>query len=281
MKDLKEIAQLFLSIIVSIFIFSCGSNENKKNAEIVFNEGEALVQNGKGKIDTIPYTCIGCEEYLTFNMFETVKKESSEIAKNNLNNPLSFKPVSMDITIFNEDSLVSFDTNQKIENVKSVFTKYKYIGQNAYGTEMSGEQTVSFYMVNEEVKDISSEIKLPELKFEDDTVNRLLSLSNENSFIKIIPTIDKSLIVMSSLSCVDEGTWLLIKLANGEEIKLVSWNKFNCDGTSYFKWFTKQQVELLKAEKIKSISVVDKKSVVVFVPKNETDYFMLLLSLYN
>lgn len=271
---------LILSLL-TMLIISCGSNGSKTEEKNVLNEGTTIVENGKGSNDTIPFKCIGCKENLSLEMFERVKNESSKIAKNNLNNPLSFIPQSMDIVIIKEDSLYSFETNKKIDSVITVLTTYKYIGQNAYGTEMSGEQLISFYLVNGLISDISESIKLEDLKFEEKLINRTLSLSYNNSFIEIIPSKDKSLIVKSSVSCVDKGTWLLIKLLNGDEIKLVSWNDFNCDGTSYFRWFTKQQIEKLKTNKIESISVVDDKSVAVIVPKNKSDYFIQLLNLYK
>ena len=271
---------LILSLL-TMLIISCGSNGSKTEEKNVLNEGTTIVENGKGLNDTIPFKCIGCKENLSLEMFEKVKNESSKIAKNNLNNPLSFIPQSMDIVLIKEDSLYSFETNKKIDSVITVLTTYKYIGQNAYGTEMSSEQLISFYLVNGLISDISESVKLEDLKFEEKSINRTLSLSYNTSFIEIIPTKDKSLIVKSSVSCVDEGTWLLIKLLNGDEIKLVSWNDFNCDGTSYFRWFTKQQIEKLKANKIESISVVDDKSVAVIVPKNKSDYFIQLLNLYK
>jgi hypothetical protein len=264
-----------------MLIISCNSGGSKSEETQVLNEGSAIIENGKGINDTIPYKCIGCKEYLNLEMFEKVKKESSKIAKKNLNNPLSFIPQSMDIVIIKEDSLYNFETNKKIDSVLTVLTTYKCIGQNAYGTEMNVEQIISFYLVNGAINDISESIKLEDLKFEDKSINRILSLSYNNSFIEIIPTKDKILIVNSSISCVDEGTWLLINLLNGDEIKLVSWNDFNCDGKSYFRWFSKQQIEKLKANKIESISLIDDKSVAIIVPKNKSDYLVQLLNLYN
>lgn len=281
MKTSIKMIKLLTFCILTMLIIGCNSGGSKNEEKLVLNEGSAIVENGKGLNDTIPFKCIGCKEYLSLEMFEQVKKESSKIAKNNLNNPLSFIPQSMDIVIIKEDSLYSFETNKRIDSVLTVLTTYKYIGQNAYGTEMSGEQLISFYLVNGIINDISESIKLENLKFEDKSINRTLSLSYNSSFIEIIPTKDKSLIVKSSISCVDEGTWLLIKLLNGDEIKLISWNDFNCDGTSYFRWFSKQQIEKLKANKIESISVVDDKSVAIIVPKNKSDYLIQLLNLYN
>ena len=281
MNNSRKIMKTLILSLLTMLIISCGSNGSKTEKKNVLNEGTTIVENGKGLNDTIPFKCIGCKENLSLEMFEKVKNESSKIAKNNLNNPLSFIPQSMDIVLIKEDSLYSFETNKKIDSVITVLTTYKYIGQNAYGTEMSSEQLISFYLVNGLISDISESVKLEDLKFEEKSINRTLSLSYNTSFIEIIPTKDKSLIVNSSVSCVDEGTWLLIKLLNGDEIKLVSWNDFNCEGTSYFRWFTKQQIEKLKANKIESISVVDDKFVAVIVPKNKSDYFIQLLNLYK
>ncbi len=281
MKNLKVMMMTLMMCLMTMFIVSCGQESSKDKEVKVINDGKTFVENGKGNMDTIPYKCIGCSENLTYNMFEDVIKESSKIAKNNLNNPLSFRPISMDIVIVKEDSLYNFDNGKKIDSVITVITTYKYIGQNAYGTELSGEQLLSFTLVNGIVKDISEDIKLEDLKFDEKYINRTLSLSYNNKFIELIPLKDKSLIVKSSVSCVDEGSWLLIELSNGEEIKLISWNDFNCDGTSYFRWFSKTQIEKLKSNKIKSVSLVDDKSVSVLVPKNKSDYFQQLLNLYN
>lgn len=279
MKKVKLMMITLIMCFVGIMI-GCNPSENKTGeSERVLNEGIAIVENGKGVNDTIPYKCIGCEENLSFDMFDKVKNQSSELAKNNLNNPLSFKPISMDIVVIREDSLYSFDTNKKIDSVITIINTYKYIGQNAYGTEMGGEQLISFTLINGLIKDISDDIRLKDLKFEDDYINRELSLTYNDNFIDIIPTKDKRIIVKSSISCVDEGTWFLITLLNGEEIKLTSWNDFNCDGISYFRWFSKQQINKLRSNKIKDISVVDDKAVSIIVPKNKSDYFQQLLNL--
>jgi hypothetical protein len=72
---------------------------------------------------------------------------------------------------------------------------------------------------------------------------------------------------------------LLLGLENGEEIKLISWNDFNCDGNSFFKGFTAAQKEKLKANRLKTITIVDDKSMVCSVPLNQSDYWQQVLSL--
>lgn len=274
----KIIMMMALMMCFAILIIGCGEKSKK---EIVLNEGTVIVQNGKGLNDTIPFTCVGCQENLSFEMFEIVKNENAKRAKDNLINPLSFKSVSMDIVIIKEDSLYDFETNEKIDSVLTVITKYQYIGQNAYGTEISGGHTISFYLVNGLIEDISENIKLENLKFEDEIINRNLYLSHEDGFIDILPTEGKSLIVNTSIGCVDEGTMLFIKLLNGDEIKLNSWNEFNCDGISYFRLVAKEDIEKLKYSPIERISVVDDEYIGISVPKNNSDYFIQLINLYN
>lgn len=280
MRNLKVMMMTLMMCSLTIFIVSCGSSVTSKEDLKVKNEGTCIVENGKGVNDTIPFKCIGCAENLNIDMFNDVIKESTKIAKNNLYNPLSFKPVSMDIVIVKEDSIYSFETNKKIDSVLTIITTYKYIGQNAYGTELSGEQLISFTLVNGKVSDISEDIKLEDLRFDGEYINRSLSISYNDKFIEFIPLKDKNIIVKSSVSCVDKGSWLLIELLNGDKIKLISWNDFNCNGTSYFRWFSKAQIEKINKSKIKSISLVDDESVSFIVPKNKSDYLQQLLKLY-
>jgi hypothetical protein len=266
-----------MTLLTIIFINSCGLNSKK-----VMNSGESIVENGRGLPDTITYNCIGCQENLTYEMFELVKVEGSNITKNNLKIPLSFIPISMDIIIIKEDSLFDVSTNKKIDSVLNVTIVYKYIGQNSFGTEMNGDQLVSFTLVKGVVKDISGDIKLKDLKFIGGDINRSLFCSDSynNSYIKLIPTKDKQFIVTSDIKCVDEDAWLVIKLVNGEEITLISWNRFNCEGILIFNWFSPEQIDKLKKYEIEVISILDRKSTMVLVSKNNRDYFKQLIKLF-
>jgi hypothetical protein len=282
----KLIKPLLLFFVVFIALGCGDSTEIEQDEKIVKNEGMVLIENGRGINDTIPYKCSGCIENLTYDMFQKVKEESTKIAKNNLNNPLSFKPLSMDIFIAKKDSLYYFNSNQIIDSVLYVWTDYKYIGQNAYGTELSGEQKISFTIVKGLVLDITEDIKLSDLTFtENGFCNRDLSGYRDEDFI-ILKPIKKNgtifLIVESSLNCVDKGTVLGIELINGEKINVNSWNDFNCDGTSYFNYFSKSQLNQLKNSGVKYLYIYDRgKTKLVEIPKNESDYFIQLINLEN
>jgi hypothetical protein len=278
MKKLASISIILLSS--AIFLYSC----NNANSVKVTNSGKITVENGKGEKDTINFQCIGCEENIkTIVLFDKLINEANLLTKNSLNYPLSFVPKSVDLTVIKEDSLYYFESNKKIENVIHVIAKYAYTAKNSYGNELEGEALNSFYIKDENVKDLENEIKLEKLSFVDKYINRTLAGYGKNSeFIEFTPTKDKLILVQSSLGCVDEGSAFQITLENGEVIELISWNDFNCDGTSYFRWFNKSQIDKLKTSRIKYLYIYSRgKSVMVTIPKNKCDYFQQLIVLYK
>ncbi len=156
-----------------------------------------------------------------------------------------------------------------------------YLAKNDYGNEFEGEVTNSFYMKDNKVTDLSDDIKLNNLAFDDKYINRTLNGYGKNAeYIEFTPIKDESIILQSSLSCVDEGSSFQITLENNEQIELKSWNAFNCDGTSYFEWFNGSQINKLKTSRIKYLCLNSRgKSIMVSVPKNESDYFQQLFNL--
>jgi hypothetical protein len=276
MKKLASISIILLSS--AIFLYSC----NNANSVKVTNSGKITVENGKGEKDTINFQCIGCEENIkTIVLFDKLINEANLLTKNSLNYPLSFVPKSVDLTVIKEDSLYYFESNKKIENVIHVIAKYAYTAKNSYGNELEGEALNSFYIKDENVKDLENEIKLEKLSFVDKYINRTLAGYGKNSeFIEFTPTKDKLILVQSSLGCVDEGSAFQITLENGEVIELISWNDFNCDGTSYFRWYNTSQIEKLKTSRIKYLFIYSRgESVMVTIPKNKSDYFQQLIGL--
>jgi hypothetical protein len=274
----------FLILLLSPLLFFYACNSTQSNIEKVTNSGKTTTINGNGEKDTISYKCIGCEENIkTSELFDKVIIEASSLTKNSLNFPLSFLPKSIDLTVIKEDSLYYFDNNKKIDNVILVIAKYSYIAKNSYGNELEGEALNSFYIKDKKVSDLADKIKLKNLSFDDKYISRVLDVYGENSeFIEFTPTIEKSIIVKSSLSCVDEGSSFQIIFENDEEINLTSWNDFNCEGYSYFRWFNQAQLDKLKTMRIKYLYINSRgESVMVNIPKNKSDYFQQLVKLYN
>tara|TARA_R110002167_G_scaffold111597_2_gene283519 strand:- start:58 stop:885 length:828 start_codon:yes stop_codon:yes gene_type:complete len=268
--------------ILAISLTSCGNETDAKEDKIkeVENKGEVVVKNGKDKEMTIQYTCLGCRENLkSLDVFYSIIKEANTRTKNRLNYPLSYVPKDFDIAIIEEDSLYYFDNNKRIENTFQVMVTSNYIAKNSYGNELEGDGTIFFYLKDNTIVDLDDQIKLSDIKYEDKIINRSLELYQGKDEIRIRPNEDKGFIVKSSLGCVDEGTWLVVRLENKEEIKLVSWNDFNCDGTSYFKPFNEEQIKIINESKIASISILDDESAAFIVPQNESDYFMQLVNL--
>jgi len=280
----KSTSILTILISLGILLYSCNNANSTKETVKVTNKGKITVENGKGQKDTINFQCIGCEENIkSIVLFDKVINEANLITKKSLKYPLSFIPKSVNLTLVKEDSLYYFENNKKIENVILVIAKYDYIAKNSYGNELEGEALNSFYIKDEKIIDLENKIKLEKLFFDAKYINRTLaSYSNKSEFIEFTPTKDKSIIVKSSLGCVDEGSNFQITLENDEEIELKSWNDFNCDGTSYFRWFNNTQVEKLKTSRIKYLYIYSKgESVMVTIPKNKSDYFQQLIGLYK
>lgn len=280
MKKLTSITMILIS--ASLLVYSCKS-ETTTAVEMVkvTNNGEVIVENGKGIKDTINFQCTGCEENIKeISLFNKITKEASLRTKKSLNYPLSFIPKKIELTVIKEDSLFYFENNKRIEKLTFIIAKYGYIGKNSYGNELEGDAFQSFYIQDNEIVDLKDEIKLDSLYF-DKYINRTLSgFDNDNGFIEFTPTKRKSIILKSSLSCVDEGSQFQIILENDTEVELSSWNDFNCEGTSYFKWFNKSQIAKLKASKVKYLYIYSEgKSVMVRLAKNKSDYFQQLIEL--
>lgn len=267
-------------VIVMLFFFSCNNSEKKGHK--IEDFGTVQVKDGKGNTDSIEYMCLSCDSLLGSKfLFDRILEEAGNKTKKNLNYPLSFNPERISIYINTADSLWDFETGGKIDSVLKISYHYEYIAKNGYGNELEGKDFNSFYIKDGHVVELEEKAKLKPLKFEDEFVNRSLHLNslNSNEFISIMPMKDKSLIVNSSIRCVDEDAWLLITLENDTEIKLVSWNRFNCEGNAYFYPFNSSQKAKLKQSKIKYVSLASKGVVTCRVPKNQSDYFEQLIEL--
>lgn len=275
---MKTVSKIVIVLTVILF----GACQNKEFTQVK-NDGRVIVLDGQGNNDTIVFKGVGCVENITDTaLFNALIKESSERTKRVLNFPLSYNPTELELIVTKEDSLFNFADNKKFENTYKVISKLNYIAKNAFGTEMEGEYYSSYYVVNNKITDISEKIKLEDLKFnEEGIINRTLNLYSVGStdHIELMPTDRKTYIVSSSISCIDKGAWLVLHLEKNNEIKLVSWNDFNCDGTSYFRSLDEEQIQILKTYKLDYITLTDDNSIVCSVPENESDYFIQLMKL--
>lgn len=279
---MKKILQSVIAILSFTFVLNACSTD-KNSEEVVLNKGKIAVENGKGKSDTISFTCTGCKEHLeTKKLFDRVVNHAVELTKKELKFPLSYLPENLELTVIKEDKLVDVESNKPIDGVYQVISEIKYVAKNGYGNELNGESMNSFYIKDDKFVDLKNRIKLPKLAFEKGYINRDLScFSNDTDYITFTPLKDKSIIVKSNLSCVDEGSMLEITLKNGEKIEIKSWNDFNCDGTSYFNWFSPKDIEKLKSSEIATLFFYsDGEATMVDVPKNQKDYFIQLIQLF-
>jgi hypothetical protein len=281
LNDMRKIKSLLLmTLLMSVFISSC-KDGNEEEGEKVTNSGKTVAENGQGKKDSIDFDCIGCEENIKdVDLFNDIIEEATKLTREGLNYPLSFMPKSISLSVAKEDSLYYFDNNKKIENVLSVFAEYKYIGKNGYGNELEGDALKTFYVKDNRVTNLEDEIRLEKLRF-DDYINRTLDGSRNGEFIELTPTKDKSIILKTSLTCLEEGAELTLTLENDQEIKMNNWNDFNCEGLGYFRWFNKASIEKIKNSRLKYLIISSGGDIVlVRVSKNNSDYLQQLIALY-
>lgn len=286
MKNTFRILSFILC--TSLIITSCGgggksgANADAPEKEKVANKGKVLAINGEGKKDTVTYTCIGCEELLTKNAtLDSIVNSIMATTKSSLYVPLSFKPKTIDIVISKKDSVVRYDNNQPIKGVMSAIGTVKYQSKNRMGVELEGDNIAQVYLVNEAIdKNIKDLMKLDSVKFEGEgdkkSINRYLELTNsDGEFIRIYPFPSKSWNVDMPFNCVDEGAWFQIKLEDNQEIKLVSYNSFNCDGDGFFYAVSKSDAEKMMKSDVSSIIVTDGENAAGFnkIPANKKDYF--------
>jgi hypothetical protein len=278
---MKKIILLPIAALTSFLLMQACSNSPGEN-EKVNNSGATTVKNGKGELDSINYECEGCDKYIkNLTILQSVIDESCNKTKNSLNFSLSFIPVNVKLTVEKQDSLYYYDNNKKIENVFIITSKNGYIAKNGYGNELEGETENFFFLKDDKIVDLTNEVRLQKLKFGQYINRTLIVFADGDDFIEFTPTKDKSFIVSSNISCVNEGSLFQITLENDEEIELNSWNLFNCDANSFFEWFSDSQIEKLKKFKIKYLFFYyNGESVMCEVPKNKSDYFQQLMLLY-
>lgn len=268
---MKRIMSAFIILLLGSGCSGLSSSKTKFN-----NDGVTSVLNGRNEIDSLEYSCDSCYEILQDRaVLDTIISVATSEAKARLRNKLSFRPLSLRMYVAREDSLYYVSGN-KIDSLVSVVAEYKCIGKNGYGVENEVESTSIIYLVNNKIVDLIGKIRRPPLAFrEKGVVSRKLSLFDDDGEL-IIQPVDLNgsihLIVTTDETCVEDAR-LTISTKDDNEITLKSWNKFNCDNTSYFR-LTKSQLEILNSSTIKYISFSEDKLIFCAVPENDQDYFI-------
>lgn len=273
---MRFLVQLFL---IALIFYSCNSivSNNVKNTAVVD------VINGAGQKDTVRYSCDSCDKYINSNeILNKIIDQATVEAKASLNNSLSFIPRSIKITVEPKDSFYYYSTNKHIDSCLMISVDYECIGKNAYGTEgLVNTSSLIFLIGNKIQENFINIIKRTPLSTSDNgrIVDRGLTLydvDGEGKF-SILPTLNHpySLILNSSISCIDKGAILSIIFNDKSEIRLSNWNDFNCKGIAYFN-LSSSDIEKLKSEKVHDVSfyVESGKSQFSQVSDNESDYFI-------
>lgn len=270
-------------LILLVAFTSCNGLIKQKTS----NSAVIQVLNGMGKMDTVRYTCDSCDKYIQSpDVLNNLLLQATKDAKASLNNPLSFIPRSIKLTIEPRDSFYYYVSNKHIDSCLMVNVEYECIGKNAYGTEGQVINSNIIFLVGNEIKnDFVETIRREPLKKLENgrTVDRLLTIyDDKEGKFSIQPSLSTplSLIISSSISCIDKGALLTIIFEDKTEIRLRNWNDFNCKGIAYFN-ISDTDVESLKVKKVEYVSFYNDKQQFGRVSSNESDYFMQVVSLIN
>lgn len=270
----------FNFLLLLTLLWSCNviTNQGVKNSAVV------EVMNGMDKIDTVRYTCDSCDIYIkSQDILNKIIDQATEKAKASLNNPLSFIPHSIKMTVEPRDSFYYYFSNKPIDSCIMIKIDYDCIGKNAYGTESKVSSSNLIFLIGDKIQDDFLEIvRLKPLFIDDGFLSRDLTLydiDGDGNFT-IMPTLKKpnSLIIKSSISCIDKGATLAIIFEDKSELRLRNWKDFNCDGTAYFN-LSAESLGNLKTKKVKHISFNSDKQQFARLLPNESDYFMQYVTL--
>lgn len=253
------------------------------------NKGTVSVMNGVREFDTIPFHCAGCDNNLPENfkpkIFDLIVNESTDRARNLLNNPRSFKPISMSIKFGKAEGVVHYETDEEFTDLYLVSVDYLLVGANAFGIESELEETIQFYiykgMVDDEIENIK---KLESLVLDESDINRGFSLYDEDNYLAVHPVItgtgSLNLIVGCSFNCIDKGAALTFYLDNDHIVILRSWNDFNCDPIAYYE-VSERHLQQLKDGRLENITLFSDNNYLRLSPaKNNADYFQQLANLF-
>jgi hypothetical protein len=287
LKDMRKIVYGSMIALLGSSLFSCGGGSSQNETYKFESNGKVPVKNGKGEIDSVEYSCLGCDSLITEQrLFTAMVNKATEEVKDNLNFPLTFVPKKIKIIAAAEENRRYYDTDSLIENLWWISVTYDYIANNAYNTPISGDKLITFYILDGKIqKDFDEKLKLDELKFnEDGIINRELIATRDDSYLSVTPYYDNkmkdfNLIIKSSHTCVDYRAELMINFKDKSKYSLYSWNDFNCDPVSYFT-LTKKDFNAIAEKPVESIGLYSRGDLVMcWLDKNQVDYFIQLAKL--
>ena len=259
---------------------SCSAPEKYR----IPNQGKIRISNGKDEQDSISYICKGCDTLISdTSFFYKVVQQASKLSKDGLRYPLSYLPKNITIQISSLDSIYHYKTNERIDSILQAEVKIDYIAKNGYGNELEGTNTEYITFKGNEIQNIDSIVKHPDLTVTDKgyITPSLSSIGVGNSgWIDILPSSSKDLIITTSISCVSSNANLYIHLDNGELISKSCWNEFNCEGTAYSKKFNDSEIKMLKSHFCNGVSFSDGQTIITNIYPNRQDYFIQLMKLW-
>lgn len=287
---MRKMNYLIVGCIAAILFTACELGSGKDDVYKFESRGTVAVKNGKGDLDSILYSCLGCDSLITEErIFKAMVNRATEDLKGKLNFPLSFVPTKISFMVSKKDNERYYEDDSLITNLWLVFATYEYIASNAYNTQIAGTSESSFYIKDGVVQNgIENKIKLEALKFnKDGLINRDLALYDDRGkHVIVSPYYNEkkksfNLHVNTSHTCVDDRAELIIVFDDKSQYSMFAWNAFNCDADSYYT-ISKKDIKAISEKPVRAIGVHSRGDLVMcFLEKNQVDYFIELAKLLN
>ena len=279
---MRKIVYGFVVASFGVSLFSCGSGSTQDKPYKFESNGKVPVKNGKGEIDSVEYTCLGCDSLIKeARLFTSMVSKATEELKGDLNFPETFVPKKIQFIVSQEKGRSYFDNDSLIDDLWLVNVIYDYVANNAYNTPITGEKLIDFYVMAGNIQiDLDKKLKLEPLVFNDEgLINRDLLTTREDTYIIVSPYYNEkkktyNLIVKTSQTCVDYRAEFMINFKDKSTLSLFSWNDFNCDATSYFT-LTKKDFIAISEKPVESIGLYSRDDLeMCWLDKNQVDYFI-------
>lgn len=288
MKSLNTICFLLTAYIV----VSCSSSNS--DSKPVENANKVTLKNGNNEEKQFDLNCLGCSDISNSKVKDLVIKTNKELT-DLLYVPDSYIPDRVETTVIKIDTAKHYKTNEPIKDLIQVLIKIDYTSENRLGKKLSGDFINTYFLINGEIDfEVENNIKLPELKFEENEtydkngnssiekkINRQLIGYHGDESIRIYPVDDNYIGFNTTLGCIDYKDVFKITLDNDKDINLETANEFNCEGGGLVK-LSDKVFEILKNNPVKYIYLNNgSKSLMIALKNNESDYFQQLAELLN
>ena len=267
-----------------LLLQACNSTaQQNTGTEKVTDAGTATIKTAAGTTETFNYTCEGCAENLKDTKeFQQIIDLAAERVQKQVPLPQTFKPISLSLSLFKNDSAIHWQTGELLSNLLDVSADWTYKQKNNIGVESESTRFVGYSLYQGQLFDAINDIRLKELQIgADGETNRNLSIFNENGdpLLSLSLTKFKSLKVDYPEGNIKPNDLLVFTFEDGSKQQL-AFGKLSSVNMGYIDLPAATVAQLGKAP-LTRIEITGQTPFTGTVGHNRADYFMQLAKVYK